>query len=192
MKETVTLIAALIAAVTSVLTLALNIIASLGAEGRAAHRTILGETIGELGEVLHGLMACSTVMIKTKSDESFVKWEGKAKEAQSRLNSIRIKLKYPLWGLDQPLRTMRACSWTAHYRHDGNAARDFLRLADALREQIDLAVKASYASGNPPSLYRYWWASRAETKVLDYYKKTAPAANEENADALDGYSAGAS
>lgn len=187
--EEVTLIAAFIAAAFSLITLGLTLVAAKDAESRAAHRNILGDTIGNLGEALHKLMACSTVMIKTQSDESFTKWEEKAKDAQKRLNELRVKLRYPLWGLDSPLRTMtRIGSWTTHYRRDVTVATQFLRLADHLRENIDLAVKSSYASGNPPSWWRTFRASLAERKVLTYYENTAPRPEAEQMDALDGYS----
>jgi len=186
-KETITLVAALIAAAASLATLVLKLIAEQEAEARAAHRRILGDAISDLGETLHELMACSKIMVKTKSEETFSKWETKAKDAQRRLNTIRVRLKYALWGLEAPLRTMtRVGSWTTHYRHDGKAADKFLQLADILRQKIDLAVKSSYCSGNPPSLWRRWRASVASDRVLDYYKNTAPSEDDEALDDIEG------
>lgn len=96
-KETVTLIAASVAAVASFLGLFLNLRAQRRAELRIAQRQILNNSITELGEALYQCVACVDIILKAKSDNSHASWKKRGSKASSKLKTLRPKLRYPLW-----------------------------------------------------------------------------------------------
>ncbi len=122
-----------------------------------------------LGEALHEIMACSRITHKTKSTETLEKWDENASRAQATLKEIRPKLKYPLWGLDEGLNIMtRVPDWNTHYKNDPELATQFLDKADALRKELDDAVRISYSTGNPPSRFRAWRVSQAVAAITKF------------------------
>lgn len=101
-KEEVTLIAAIIAATASIVTLFLNLRAQKSAEIRVSYRDSLKPHIVELGEALHEIVASSNIyLFKTKSDEARENWREKHEKAKDNIKSLRTKVRYQLWGLDK-------------------------------------------------------------------------------------------
>lgn len=163
-KELVTLIAAVIGATASVIVLLLNLNAQRKAELRLAHRKSLEPHVADLGESLHQILACSNILLKTKSEVSRKNWLERAKQAQKTLKALRLKLRYPLWGLDDGFRVLsRLPDWCDHLRGDVERGRRLLKRADRLRAALDGAILGSYTNGRPPRRTERWlvaWHAR--------------------------------
>lgn len=152
--ETATLIAASIAATSSVAVLAVSWFAQFRAELRVAHRQTLDAYIAELGESLHQIVACADIMLKTKSEEAHESWKCRGATASASLKNLRPKVRYPLWGLEEGLRVLsRVPDWADHARVDPVRAKALIAKADKLRRALDDATRRSYRSGRCPSLY---------------------------------------
>ena len=152
--ETATLIAASIAAAASVVVLLVNLRAQRRAELRVVHRQTLDTSVGELGEALHQVVACANILLKTKSDEARERWKCRGAQASVSLKSLRPKLRYPLWGIDEGLRVLsRVPDWADHARVDDSRAKTLIERADKLRRALDYAIRRSYRNGRSPSLH---------------------------------------
>lgn len=152
-KETVTLIAAAIAAGCSLLVLVINLFAQWRGELRATYRRSIEKTLAELGEALHQVVACSNVLTRTKPTEARETWKNRASEAKTKLKEIRSAVRYPLWGLDEGIRVLtRLPDWIMHKIDKPDEARKLLAAGDRLRASLDFAIRRCYADGRPPSL----------------------------------------
>ena len=114
--EIITLIAALIAAITSLINILISVIAGKYSEFRSAHRKSLQSYIEPLGKELHQILATSNVYIeRMTSGESQDKWVERATEATNNLKELRWSVRYPLWGVDEGIRTLtRLFDWLTH------------------------------------------------------------------------------
>ena len=93
-SETVTLIAALIAAISSIITLWLNVRSQYSSETRIAQRAVLENFIVELGEAIHETTATSKILLKTKTEEAAKNWRDRSIVAKEKLQSLIPKLRY--------------------------------------------------------------------------------------------------
>lgn len=153
-KEELTLVAAIVAAVASLVSAVLNIRAVARSEMRAARRRSLEEHVGPLSKTLHELLACSTTLTKTNSYEARVNWRQKGQDAKEELKRLRPLLRYPLWGLDKGLRDLtRLPDWTEALQKDRERTEELLRLANRLKDALDAAVCKSYANGTHPGVF---------------------------------------
>lgn len=153
-RETATLVAACIAAAASLVVLLLNLRAQRRAELRVAHRQTLDLSIAELAEALHQSVACASIILKAKSDGARARWKCRGAKASSQLKSLRPRLRYPLWGLDEGLRVLsRVPDWAEHARADNSRAQRLVSKADGLRKALDYAIRRSYRKGRAPTLH---------------------------------------
>lgn len=144
-----TLIAAVIAASASVAKLFFD----RSAEGRLSIRSLLLPLITEMGEAVYGIVATSTVMVEAETDNKFQCWYSKACSERDKLKSLRPKLRYPLWGLDEGLRVLeRLPDWCSHARSDKARASKMLRHATSLRYTIDITALRCYSEGRRPMI----------------------------------------
>jgi hypothetical protein len=171
--EEATLYAALIAAAISLITLVFTLMASRSTDLRAARRATLSTSFSELGALLYELVALSVKMKQMKSGEKFDEVRKRAEAASEKIDDLRRKTRYPLWGLDEGLRTIRWVPvYIAHMKHerDGERARKIIELSTSLRETIDLAICYAYFTGKPPTRIQklaVWWRARCLRKYFD-------------------------
>lgn len=181
----ITLIAAVVAASTSICTLFVNLFAQYRSEMRAAFRKSVEPHLGPLGQNLYETMACSRVLSE-KNDEagqSRVNWKARADKSRDELKRLRLAVRYSLWGLDEPLRVItRVPNWIDHNKGNKEQTDALMLAATALREAIDNSVRRAYAKGRPFT----WWERRSlaakAKRVRKQYSSGAPAGldDEEN------------
>jgi hypothetical protein len=87
-RGTATLIAAIIAAISSLIVL----FSKRGAEIRTARRKSLEKYISDLSSSIHQLIATSNILLKAKTSESQTNWKVKAESAKDQLKKIRPEL----------------------------------------------------------------------------------------------------
>lgn len=144
-----TLIAAVIAAIASVLRLLFD----RSAEERTNFRVLLQPIVAELGESLHGIVATSYQMGRSNSEESYKNWLDKAESERNKLEKLRPLLRYPLWGIDEGLRVLiRLPGWTQHAKGQPERLRSLNKRATRLRAMLDVVILRCYINGRPPSV----------------------------------------
>jgi hypothetical protein len=145
-----TLVAAVIAAIASVLKLVFD----RYAEGRSSTRQMLQPLIAEMGEAVYSVVATSTVLVEAETPQKFKSWYAKACREREKLKILRPKLRYPLWGIDEGLRVLqRLPDWCSHARADRLRATKMLKHASSLRHAIDVTALRCYQGGRQPRLY---------------------------------------
>jgi hypothetical protein len=190
LKDLVTLVAAVIAAIVASISLFVTTHTQRLSELRAVQRKTLEPHLVTLGEALHNMLASSRIYLKTRSPASATKWLGNAHSAQRQLKDLRPKLRYSLWGVDETIRVLsRVPNWIEHLRGEPERAERMLDSANALRERLDECVRHCYRDGRQPS-----WLERRSlrkyTAKCESVFSTRPSANaemrEEVARLLDG------
>jgi hypothetical protein len=167
-KEQATLVAAIIAAVASLLVLVANLLGARRAEMRAAHRTALVKYLETVGEGIHETAASATIIRRLHLQSAETKtWRDNGKSGSDKLKLVRPKIKYTLYGLDEPLRTLsRMPEWIATYKSVKQTnADELLEEMQKLAGAIDGAVRWSYKRGLPPGPLRRWWLKRRTKRV---------------------------
>jgi hypothetical protein len=101
-----TLVAVIIAALASILTLVLRIVGDRSAESRATYRKHLEPLIEDLGNSLHMIVACSVLSVRDRDSKNCEYWEKKKAEARTILRRIRPRIRYQLWGLDEGIKAL--------------------------------------------------------------------------------------
>lgn len=134
-----------------------------------AHRNVIGEYVVDLGEAIHEVVALSnTVFQRAQEGQPIEKWLRKAKTAAADLKGLRRQVRYPLWGIDQGLRTLaRLPDWIAHVRHDASDSKRLLEAADDLSDALDEVVRKSYRGGRPPRFYESWYVKWYAQQMSD-------------------------
>ncbi len=151
-KELVTLIASGAALLASFITLFVNIKYQRASEFRAIHRKALEPYLVGLSNSTYEILAITSKVIDSESNESQAKYVERAKEASLELDKIRRETRYILWGLDEPLRMLaKEPLYFVHLKGNKESAKGALAAATELREGIDKVVVSSYRKGHPPS-----------------------------------------
>ena len=162
--QEVTLIAALIAAAVSILSLMTNVLSQHSAELRKAHRETLEHYIHDLGDSLHSTIATSNILLKAQTDPAIQNWRAKAETAKTKLKELRTKLRYPLWGLDKGLKTIsRLPDWVEHARSAPEHAQTILKAGESLGHSLDSTIRKCYMLGRPP---------RMDERIVINYKRS--------------------
>jgi hypothetical protein len=175
--QTVTVVAAIIAAFASVYTMCVNLFAQYYAEMRVAYRKTLEPHLGPLGKSLYETMACSK-MLAEKNEEtgaSRANWKARADTARDTLKAQRLDLRYSLWGLDEPIRVItRVPNWIEHNKGKAENTKTIILLATDLRKAIDESIRKAYTYGRPLP----WWERRSLAKkakaLRESYRNGAP------------------
>jgi hypothetical protein len=178
--EQVTLVAAGVAALASVVTLAGTLLGDRRAEMRAAHRQALLSFLPELGEGVHETAASATIIRRRfAKDQDPGPWVEAGKAGANKLKSVRPNVKYTLYGLDEPIRTLsRMPEWIATYKNVPKTnADDLLKEMQKLAAAVDGGVRRSYRRGLPPGLIRRWWLRRRTSKVRKLWGERFDAAD---------------
>ena len=149
------LIASLIAAIFSVVSLLVAAQISRQADLRSTRRIALAGEFTELGNKLYQLVALSVKMSQCKTDESFAKNREKANDIAKDIDQIRLKTRYPLWGLDPGFRTIK---WMPNYiahmkdKRTDKRTKKLLARGTSLREAMDISICHAYFHGQQPTL----------------------------------------
>ncbi len=151
-EGTAVVVAAVIALVASVTSLILSARAGRKGEEREAHRRLLEPVLLDLGEAIHTVIASSTVHLqKIRAGQDARRWLDQGNAAADALRTARPRLKYILFGLDDPLRSLtRLPDWTATFKA-AETADSFIKKASHLGRLVDRSIARSYARGRPPN-----------------------------------------
>jgi hypothetical protein len=91
-------------------TFVLTAFSGLRTEARAAHRQVLQPYLTDLASCIAQAMASATVLhrvqLRSEGSEQARNWRAKADEAVAKLKTVRPQVRYPLYGLDEGLRTL--------------------------------------------------------------------------------------
>jgi hypothetical protein len=145
-----TLIAAIVAAVLSGLTLIQN----RNKETRDANRKYLETFLEDLASSIYQLIALSDIMTKNATSESLENTIEKSIEPKTKLKEIRRKIKYPLWGIDDSIQKLtRVTDFTLYTLKNPIVAKENVYRAKLLGKSIDRCIKNCYAYGRTPTLF---------------------------------------
>lgn len=167
-ESTATLVAAGIAAVAAIFTLLATLLGDRRAEMRAAHRLALQAYLEPLGEGIHRTAASATILRRRFVEGSDpTPWRDAGRTGADALKDVRSKVKYTLYGLDEPLRTLsRMPEWVATYKDVPKTnADELLEAMQTLAGSVDAAIRRSYRRGLPPGWIRRWRLKRLTAKV---------------------------
>jgi len=124
---------------------------------RAAVRSLINEDIQELGNLIYRIVAISKKTVRAKSSESREKWRKESYECRNKLNELRGRVRYSLWGIDDGLRALRSSTFYAeHYIDDKINADRMLKRSTNLRIALDKAIVDAFHMGRPPRFWQIW------------------------------------
>jgi len=162
--QTVTLIAAGLAAFAAIVSLVVTTVATGRRERKAAaraaererrdvHRNALEPHLSDLAGAIHEVVATSFVQQRNLSEGRTVaaaNWKSRGSAAAGRLEPLRRRVRYFLPGLDPGFKSLIPLpSWVAH-RGGGADADELLARADALAKHLHQAIEDSWRTGQPP------------------------------------------
>ena len=152
-REEVTLVAAVVAAISGLISVAMSVWGQKNAEFRAAHRALMADYLEELGKAIHESVATTHVLVhKSNSGGNVDAWRKRAEKAKEELGGLRRRVRYSLWGIDDGLRDLtRLSSWVSHNKDYPENTKQMLSAAEGLRKSLDDAIRLSYRQGKPPS-----------------------------------------
>ncbi|MET2829324.1 hypothetical protein [Mesorhizobium shangrilense] len=165
------MLAAIIAAAATVITLILTVMNKRGEEYRTAQRDVIAEDLKSIGKAVHEVIALSTIQRKVMGSPQHAERYRAAAEAAKRLKEKRLDVRYTLWGLDEAFRTLaRLPDWLGHAKPAPDVATHILADGKALGVQIDLAVRNAYVTGAPPGIWRLFRVMRAVKRFRKRYE----------------------
>jgi hypothetical protein len=172
-QEDATLLAALIAALFSIIALFVSAHFSRLSDLRSTRRNALSNDFTELGNKLYQLVALSVKMSQCKTDATFSTIRAQADTIAKEIDQIRLKTRYPLWGLDSGFRTIKWMPvYIAHMKdkRTDKRTKELLKRGTSLREAMDLAICHAYFHGQQPTLnqrVRVSWRAYRLRKYFD-------------------------
>lgn len=145
-----TLIAAIIAAISSLFTL----FSDRKSEIRQANRNTLELYVTELSESIYQIVATSNILLKNKSQESRDNWTERAEVSKQNLKDLRPKVRYILWGVDDSIQTLtRLPDFTLYTLSDSNVSKKVVTRGTRLGNNIDKCIRNCYLNGRAPNQY---------------------------------------
>jgi hypothetical protein len=151
-RETVTLFAACIAALTSIVSIFVTLISNKSSEFRVSHRKTLEPVIYDLSEVTYSVIAVCVQMTRKSSDEKISEYLELAAIQKDKLELLRRKVRYVLYGLDEALKLISSSPrYITHLRSNSKDLSTYIELITSLRERVDEIIRNSYAKGKPPT-----------------------------------------
>ena len=161
--ETATLIAALIAAAVSIITLIWTVASQRASEVRAARRQVIIGDLKMIGKAVHETIALSNIQLKCLSEPTHKDKYKKAAEAARSLKELRLDVRYSLWGLDEGLRVLtRLPDWIGHAKSSPVTAEELFNLATTLGDTLDGAIRKAYLYGSEPN---FWQKGKVNRKA---------------------------
>jgi hypothetical protein len=187
-QETVTLIAAVVAAAASFISLSINLFAQRTSEMRVAYRNHLGPNLTELSDLIHQTVATSNMLVRQTSENHatrYQNWRRKSTDVANRLKDLRPKVRYPLWGLDEGVRVItRFPNWVDQNRAHSNV-QELLNGGDRLRRALDFSIRNSFQYGRPPTLLERMLVNLAAKNLRKIYKGFAQMNDEQDEELLN-------
>lgn len=147
-----TLIAAVIAALVSIISLLVSTSSKFSSEKREINRKRLEPLIEELGANLYGLMATTVLLIRDKNTVNKGYWLRQIEESRKALRRIRLQVRYSLWGLDEGLRMMISLPDLIYSKKVENKI-EILHKATNLRNALDIVIRNCYQLGRSPNYF---------------------------------------
>lgn len=170
-----TILAALITSFFAIISSIGGIIYQRRLEKQKNHRALLEKYISQLGELNYSLLSCLKIYPQTKSDVSRKKWQKTLESTKDEINQLRLKLRYPLWGIIDEIRILAlTASWGQYYRNNKTQFDEFYAIANNLREELDQAILDSYTNGRPPCKKYIKRVKKAAEQVKRFHDKTTP------------------
>lgn len=173
-QEDATLLAAVIAAVFSIIALFVSSHLARLSDLRTTRRNALSGDFTELGNKLYQLVALSVKMSQCKTDKNFAAIRTQADATAKEIDQIRLKTRYPLWGLDSGFRTIKWMPvYIAHMKDKRTDPRtkELLRLGTNLRESMDIAICHAYFHGQQPRLIQRYRVNFRAYRLRRYFDK---------------------
>ncbi|HCT9181013.1 hypothetical protein FNY88_10915 [Corynebacterium guaraldiae] len=173
-NELVTLFAAAIAACASLLSLAITIYADRTSAAKSAHREILRPHLEILAANIHEVMAASDILHKRFVEgQDTAPWLEASTKAAEQLKSVRPKVRYPLFGIDEALRSLtRIPNWVATYKSlEDTNVEDFMLCAKGLTAYVDEVIRLSYKKGKPPTWIQRRRLTKKHQELNDLWKR---------------------
>lgn len=179
-KSVWTLVAACAAAAASIVNAVLTIWAGRQGERRRQYRELLAPHVVEFAEHLHQIGASAQIIVKRlQLGQDTGNYLQRCKDACSGLDTLRRKLKYPLWEICEGIRVLtRLGGWLRHRLNRVEDADRLVGQAEELRLALDLAVKGAFLRGRPPGLRSRWRCTRAARRLRDEWERTSPQAEQ--------------
>ena len=144
-------------------------------EQQKMHRALLEKYMSQLGELSYSLLSCLKIYPQTKTDTSRKRWQETLETTKIEINQIRLKLRYPLWGIIDEIKTLaRTASWGQYYRDNKTQFDKFYDLANKLRNELDQAILDSYINGRPPCEKYIKRVKNAARQVKKFHDDTKP------------------
>ncbi len=164
----------------SLVNLLLNQRAGFRGEVRTQYRNLLSPHIVEFGEQLHEAVAMANIAAKrAATGQPTDQYQKKCRAACARLKELRRKLKYPLWEIDEPIRTItRLGSWMDHRLSEPKKAEALVAEAEKLRNALDRAIRSSFVRGRPPRWHETRSAKCAAERLRKDWGDGAPSTGE--------------
>lgn len=164
-RATATLVAALVAAAGSIISLFVKRASTM----RKAHRDSLEPHIGELAKSIHQAVATSAIIVKTNSTQSRERWRARGTDTKKTLKALRTELRYSLWGLDKAIRELALLpDWVEHAWDYPEYRKELIERGDKLSDALDRSIRRCYAKGRTPS-----WFERAYVECRRRHLKSS-------------------
>jgi len=108
--------------------------------------------LGDIGVAVHEVVSGAVLLYRRAQQGQAPGNAGlQAARGAKTLKLKRLEVKYPLAGLEEPLRTLsRGYDWASTYQGDASGEA-FIEALRALSRSVDATVSRSYARGIPPS-----------------------------------------
>jgi len=174
----ITMTAAVIAALCSVLSLLISLIYIRRCEMRQARRAALEPIIDDLGGTVYSLIAVSKRMGFSRGSERYRENKAKAMETARALDHLRWQSRYALWGLNDGLHHLILLpKWIEHLRGRDESCARLIDLATELRQAVDDEVRRCWLQGAAPSRRSIRRIDRAAGRMKTFYleSKVPPA-----------------
>lgn len=148
-----TVVSALILALGSLVVAIISAVTSRRNDARSAHRSILEPWLTNLGEDIGGVIATANVYFtRVKKGQDLGAWRTRMEAHAEGLERVRRRAKYPLFGIDEPIRDLgRVSSWIQHCHQHIDLGDELLSTAEKLRSKLDRVIAKSYRRGEPPT-----------------------------------------
>jgi hypothetical protein len=147
---TATLLAALAAAVASLLTLFVKGRTEWRAELRATNRKKLEDHVDNLGDAIHKILACSVLRVRDQNTDNRNYWDNRIREARKTLRQLRPRVRYQLWGLDDGLKALICLPGWINAQQSKQVS-SLLEAGTRLRSSLDEAIRRCYQQGRTPT-----------------------------------------
>lgn len=135
---------------------------------RASHRSHLSQFLTELADGIHSCLASANILHKRATKgQGQGEWVKRGNEGSEKIKDVRPKVRYVLYGLDEPLRVVsRIPEWVATYKDiPGTNVTAILKRSSELASLIDDIIRKSYRRGRPPSVWQRWRLKR-KSKIV--------------------------